>query len=154
MVQNPPEGHQRIIPYLSYADAPAAVEFLSTAFGFEVGMTMEMGEGVLGHAELHLEDNVLMLASVFEEMGQASPQNLGGHHAQVMVYVDDVDAHHAGAAAAGATILEEPTDQFYGDRSYRAVDPEGHHWVFSQNIRDVSLEEMEAAAAAMSEEQG
>ena len=154
MVQNPPEGHQRIIPYLSYADAPAAVEFLSTAFGFEVGMTMEMGEGVLGHAELHLEDNVLMLASVFEEMGQASPQQLSGHHAQVMVYVDDVDAHHARAAAAGATILEEPTDQFYGDRSYRAVDPEGHHWVFSQNIRDVSPEEMEAAAAAMAEEQG
>lgn len=154
MVQNPPEGNQRIIPYLNYADAPAAVEFLSTAFGFAVGMTMEMGEGVLGHAELHLDDNVLMLSSVFEEMGQASPQDLSGHHGQVMVYVDDVDAHHARAAAAGATILEEPTDQFYGDRSYRAVDPEGHHWVFSQHIRDVSPEEMEAAAAAMSEEQG
>ena len=154
MVQNPPEGNQRIIPYLNYADAPAAVEFLSAAFGFEVGMTMEMGEGVLGHAELHLEDNVLMLASVFEEMGQASPQNLSGHHGQVMVYVDDVDAHHARAATAGATILEAPTDQFYGDRSYRAVDPEGHQWVFSQHIRDVSPEEMEAAAAAMPEEQG
>lgn len=154
MVQNPPEGNQRIIPYLSYADAPAAVEFLSTAFGFETGMTMEMGEGVLGHAELHLGDNVLMLSSAFEEMGQASPQNLSGHHGQVMVYVDDVDAHHSRAAAAGATILEEPTDQFYGDRSYRAVDPEGHHWVFTQHIRDVSPEEMQAAAAAMGNGEG
>lgn len=154
MVQNPPEGNQRVIPYLSYADAPAAVEFLSAAFGFEAGMQMEMGEGVLGHAELHLGDNVLMLASAFPEMGQASPQDLAALHSQVMVYVDDVDAHFAQASAAGATILEEPTDQFYGDRSYRAADPEGHHWVFTQHIRDVSPEEMIAAAAAMGEEQG
>ncbi len=151
MVQNPPEGNQRIIPYLSYADAPAAVEFLCSAFGFTAGMQMPMGDGVLGHAELHLEDNVLMLASAFEEMGQASPQNLPALHGQVMVYVDDVDAHYAQAKAGGATITQEPEDQFYGDRVYRATDPEGHLWVFTQHVRDVSPEEMMAALEQMGE---
>ena len=110
-----------------------------------------MGDGVLGHAELHLEDNVLMLASVFEEMGQASPQNLPALHGQVMVYVDDVDAHCVQAKAAGATITQEPEDQFYGDRVYRATDPEGHVWVFTQHVRDVSPEEMMAAMEQMDE---
>ncbi len=151
-VQNPPEGNQRIIPYLSYADAPAAVEFLCRAYGFEAGMQMEMGGGVLGHAELHLGGNVVFLATAFDEMGQASPSNLAAVHGQVMVYVDDVDAHYERAAAAGAEISEAPADQFYGDRSYRSTDPEGHQWVFSQHIRDVSPEEMAAAAAAMAEQ--
>ncbi len=151
MVQNPPEGNQRIIPYLTYADAPAAVEFLCSAFGFTAGLQIPMGDGVLGHAELHLEDNVLMLASVFEEMGQASPQNLPALHGQVMVYVDDVDAHCAHAKAAGATITQEPQDEFYGDRDYRALDPEGHLWVFTQHVRDLSPEEMMAAMEQMSE---
>ena len=149
MVDNPPNGNQRIIPYLVYADAPAAVEFLCNAYGFEAGLLMEMGEGVLGHAELHLGDNVVFLATAFEEMGLASPKNLGGVHAQVMIYVDDVDAHYAHTKAAGAEITEAIADQFYGDRTYRTVDLEGHHWTFSQHIRDVSPEEMKAAAAAM-----
>lgn len=149
MVDNPPEGYQGIIPYLTYADAPAAVEFLCTAFGFETGLQLPMGEGRLGHAELHLGGNVLMLASVFEEMDQASPRDLAGRHSQVMVYVGDVDGHHERAQAAGANIVQPPEDQFYGDRVYRALDPEGHLWVFTQHVRDVSPEEMEAAIAEM-----
>ena len=151
MVDSPPAGSQAIIPYLSYKDAPAAIEFLCNAFGFEAGLQLPMGNGVLGHAELSLSGNLLMLATAFEEMGHASPADLAGNHAQVMVYVDDVDAHYAHAKAAGAEITQEPTDEFYGDRDYRAVDPEGHHWTFTQHVRDVSPAEMEAAAAAMAE---
>ena len=154
MVQNPPEGNQRVIPYLAYADAPAAVEFLCRAYGFEAGVQMDMGDGVLGHAELHLDDNVVFLATAFAEIGLASPQNLSAVHGQVMVYVDNVDDHYENARAAGAEIVEEIADQFYGDRSYRTNDPEGHQWVFSQHIRDVTPEEMMAAAAEMSQEGG
>ena len=154
MVQNPPEGNQRVIPYLAYADAPAAVEFLCRAYGFEAGVQMDMGDGVIGHAELHLDDNVVFLATAFAEIGLASPQNLSAVHGQVMVYVDDVDAHYENARAAGAEIVEEIADQFYGDRSYRTNDPEGHQWVFSQHIRDVTPEDMMAAAAEMSQEGG
>ena len=147
MVDNPPAGNQRIIPYLAYADAPAAVEFLCKAYGFEAGVQMEMGDGVLGHAELHLGDNVVFLSTAFAEMGHASPKDLAAVHGQVMIYVDDVDAHYEHARAAGAEIAEEIADQFYGDRNYRTVDPEGHHWIFTQHIRDVSPEELKAAAA-------
>ena len=154
MVQNPPEGNQRVIPYLAYADAPAAVEFLCRAYGFEAGVQMDMGGGVLGHAELHLDDNVVFLATAFDEIGLTSPRNLSAVHGQVMVYVDDVDEHYEKAKAAGAEITEEISDQFYGDRSYRTVDPEGHQWVFTQHIRDVTPEELEAAVAAMAEGAG
>jgi uncharacterized glyoxalase superfamily protein PhnB len=57
----------------------------------------------------------------------------------------DVDAHCARARAAEATIVAEPEDQFYGDRTYRAVDLEGHVWTFSSHVRDVSRAEAEAA---------
>ena len=57
------------------------------------------------------------------------------------IYVDDVDAHCEHARAAGATIVKEPEDQFYGDRHYTAQDPEGHQWVFGQHVCDVSDEE-------------
>ena len=63
----------------------------------------------------------------------------GPYHA-----VDDADAHCAAARAAGAEIMQEPQDQFYGDRTYRARDLEGHHWTFGQHLRDVTAEEMEA----------
>ena len=61
------------------------------------------------------------------------------------IYVDDVNAHCEHARAAGATIVKEPEDQFYGDRNYTAQDPEGHHWIFSQHLRDMTDEECMAA---------
>ena len=142
MVQNPPDGYQRVIPYLVYAYAPAAISFLVEAFGFELRFQMPGPDGRVGHAELACADNVIMLASTVESMGHASPKDLPAHHSSVMVYVDDVDAHHAQAKAAGAQVDAEPEDQFYGDRSYRAVDLEGHHWFFATHVRDVAPEDM------------
>jgi PhnB protein len=143
MAQNPPEGHQRVIPYLAYEDAPGAIDFLCNAFGFEERMRLPMPDGRIGHAELGLGDNVLMLASAYEEMGLQSPRHLPAVCAQMLCYVDDVDAHHQRAKAAGATIAMEPADQFYGDRLYRAIDPEGHRWLFATHMRDVPPEEWE-----------
>ena len=146
MPQNPPAGTQRIIPYLAYADAPAAIEFICKAFGFEERMRMPMPDGRVGHAEVGYQDNIVMLASVFSEMGFASPKDLPAIPSQILCYVDDVDAHCERARGAGANIAEEPKDQMYGDRTYRVVDPGGHHWHFHTHIRDVSPEEMMAAA--------
>jgi uncharacterized glyoxalase superfamily protein PhnB len=75
-----------------------------------------------------------------------SPRTLNGTcSANVHVYVDNVNAHCEHARAAGATIVMEPQDQFYGDRAYRARDPEGHVWSFSEHVRDVTPAEMEAS---------
>jgi PhnB protein len=142
MPKNPPEGTQRVIPYLAYNDAAAALEFLDRAFGFEERFRMPMPDGRIGHAEVAYQNNVIMVSSAYEEMGLASPSDLPAVHSQVTCYVDDVDAHYKRAKDAGATVFAEPEDQFYGDRNYRAVDLEGHRWIFSTHVRDVKPEDM------------
>jgi PhnB protein len=145
MAKYPQEGKQRIIPFLAYADAPAAIEFLCKAYGFVEEYRLMMPDGRVGHAELALDTSKISLASLWEELGFASPKDLGRVHAQLLCYVDDVDAHYERAKAAGATILDVPADQFHGDRIYRTVDPEGHRWIFATQVREVSLEEMQRA---------
>ncbi len=130
-----PAGWQRLLPYLVYADAPAALAFLSEAFGFEEAYRYPMDDGRIGHAQMTYNgQQVILLASAFPEMGLAPPAELPAVHCQVYCYVEDVDAHHARARAAGATITAEPEDQPHGDRTYRAVDPEGHRWMFSSRV--------------------
>jgi len=75
------------------------------------------------------------------------PNAVGGVNIQtVHVHLDDsVDQHCETARAAGATIIQEPTDQFHGERTYRVMDPQGHMWIFGQTIRTVTHREMEAA---------
>jgi uncharacterized glyoxalase superfamily protein PhnB len=119
---------------LAYADAAAAIEFLTRAFGFEVRFRMDLPDGSVGHAELGLGDGVVMLASEWPAGGVVSPLQLPALHAQVYVRVEDVDAHFARARAEGATIAAEPADQEYGERSYRAIDPEGQRWIFGAPI--------------------
>lgn len=143
---------QRIVPALSYDDAPAMIEFLCRAFGFEERFRLDMPDGSVGHASLVYGGEEVTLATAYPEGGLGGPSSLPHLHASVMVYVDDVDAHHAQAAAEDATILQEPEDQFYGDRTYRAADPEGGRWWFHQELREVTGEEAQAAIDAMAEE--
>ena len=133
---------QRIIPMLVYADAPAAITFLCNAFGFEESLRFDMPDGRIGHAELVYAGNTVMLSSEYPEMELSSPQHLKVRHCQVYCDVDDVDAHFLYAKNAGATILAEPEDQPHGSRIYRALDIEGHRWLFS------SLRKAEAVAGA------
>lgn len=132
---------QRIIPYLIYDDAPAAIEFLCKAFAFEEQNRWAMPDGRIGHAQLSYGDNVIWLASAFEELGYMSPRSLPASPFQVYCYVEDVDAHFVRAKAAGTTIIDGPADQFYGDRRYRATDLEGHRWIFATRMRDLPSEE-------------
>ena len=145
MVQNPPAGTQRVVPYIAYNDAPDALDFLTTTFGFEERFRMPMPDGTIGHAEIGYQDNVVMVASANDELGFASPMELKKSTALILCYVDDVDAHFEVAKAAGATIIGEPEDQPYGDRSYRAADPEGHKWFFATHVRDVDPSEMKGS---------
>ena len=126
---------QRFTPMIVYADAPAALEFLRKAFGFDVRFRMDMPDGSVGHAEVGIGDEVVMLASEWPAGGVVSPLQLPAVHAQIYVRVDDVDAHHARARAEGATIAAEPADEDHGERRYRAIDPEGHRWIFGAPLR-------------------
>ena len=141
MVRNPPENSQRIIPYIHYRDAEAAIEFICRAFGFSQGLILPgEDEGMaISHAELQRDGETLMLASEYPPNNLQSPLTAGASTGSVLVYVDDVDAHYARAKAEGAEIAEEPTDQFYGDRTYTALDTEGRRWSFHQHVEDVDF---------------
>ena len=122
------------IPMLAYDDAPAAMRFLCEALGFEEQFRMEMDDGTIGHAELALEGLQVMVATTWEAGGLSTPHRLGAAHTQLLCYVADVDAHYAHAKGCGATVLGEPQDEPHGARSYRLVDPEGHRWIFTQEV--------------------
>ncbi len=98
-------------------------------------------DGKLSHAELGFaDDGVIMLGNPSPDYHAPATT-----HCQYYVYVDDVDAHFETARDAGAKIIEEPTDQFYGDRRYVAEDPERQQWSFATRVREVSNEEMAQA---------
>lgn len=136
MVASPiPEG-PRITPYLFYENVAGALDWLARAFGFdEFGDRYTGEDGKVNHAAMKLGEGQVMMGC--PGPAYRNPKRLGAATQQLYVYVEDVDAHFARAREAGAEILEEPQDQFYGDRRYSATDPEGHHWCFAQRIRDV-----------------
>jgi len=136
----------RITPSLFYEDPAAALDFLESAFGLETSMRITDDSGKIVHAEMNYGDGLIMLGQVGWAPFAKAPTQLDGANTQtVHLEVADLASHCAQARKAGAEILMEPADQFYGDRTYRAVDCGGHHWSFSQHIRDVSVEEMKAA---------
>jgi uncharacterized glyoxalase superfamily protein PhnB len=122
---------QHIFPALRYRDAPAAIEWLERAFGFERLAVHPAPDGTVAHAELVLDGGVVMLGSVKPDaFGGRSPREVGEISQSLYVWVSDVDAHHARAAAAGAEVFRGPEDTFYGSREYSCRDPEGHVWSF------------------------
>jgi len=140
MVQNPPENFPRVTPYLLYENLDAAVDWLVPAFGLTERVRMKGPDGKANHAELGIGDGVVMMGHPGPDY--QGPKRIGNRTQLTYVYVDDVDKHYETARAAGAQILSEPTDQFYGDRTYGAEDPEGHHWSFAQHVRDIAPEDM------------
>jgi len=136
----------RLTSALCYKDPKAALKWLEAAFGFELVLLIEDGEGNLAHSQMTLGDSHVMVGNEWSA-DHASPASLGGKNTQtVHIHIDeDVDAHCQRARAAGAEILAEPETQFYGDRTYRCRDPEGHIWTVGQTVQAVTREEAEAA---------
>jgi uncharacterized glyoxalase superfamily protein PhnB len=125
-----------------YEDPAAALDWLERAFGFETTMRITDDAGHVVHAEMEAEGNRIMVGPGGWSDFAKSPKTLGGANTQsIHVGVTNLDAHYARATKAGATIVAEPAEQFYGSKTYRASDPEGHVWSFGQEIRDVPLKE-------------
>ncbi|MFN3585683.1 VOC family protein [Phenylobacterium sp.] len=136
-----------LISAICYRDPKAALDFLERAFGFELVMLVEDGEGNLAHSEMRFGNGVVMVGNEWSD-DHRSPASLGGKNTQtVHIQIEtDVDAHCERARAAGFEIIMEPATQFYGDRTYRCRDPEGHIWTVGQTVQAVSREEAEAAS--------
>jgi uncharacterized glyoxalase superfamily protein PhnB len=124
-----------VVPVLVYPDVREAVAWLSAAFGFFE--RVRIGEDHRSQMGFGDGDGSLIVADAH---GDRVPPRAPEVTHRVMVRVPDADAHCRRAREHGARILMEPTDFEYGERQYEAADPGGHHWTFSQTLRDVEPE--------------
>ena len=123
-----------VIPGMRYRDAPAAIEWLRLAFGFEKGLVVPGPDGTIAHAQLKFGNGMVMLGSArdddFGQLVKVPGESGGTVTESTYVVVDDADAHYAAAVAAGAKIVIDIHDEDYGGRGYSVRDPEGHLWYF------------------------
>jgi PhnB protein len=145
-----PDGYHSLTPYLIVNDAARALQFYQKAFGAIELMRFPRPDGKIMHAEIQIGDSRLMLADEAPQMGARSPQSIGGSPVTIHLYVEDVDRVAGLAVAAGAKVRRPVQDQFYGDRSGIFEDPFGHVWNVGTHKEDVTLEEVQKRAAAMS----
>ena len=153
MAANPiPEGYHSLQIYLAVEDAAKAIDFYKEAFGAEETVRMPGPDGKVAHAELQIGDSKLMLSDPFPHSNVRPPSERGGATASIFMYVDDVDATFEQAQRAGATVVSELEDMFWGDRFGTVADPFGHSWAMATRKEDLSEEEMaERSKAAMAE---
>lgn len=139
-----PDGYHSLTPYMGIDKAGEAIEFYKKAFGATQVMRLDMPDGRVGHAELRIGDSSLMLGTPCDQMALRNPDehtSIGLH-----LYVEDVDAQFQRAVDAGATVVSEPKDQFYGDRSASVKDPFGHLWFLVTHKEDLTEEQIRQRA--------
>ena len=145
-VKPKPDGHRAVTPYLVVAGAAKVIDFLKRTFDAQEIMRLDAPEGRIGHAELRIDDSLVMLGDAH---GEHQPMQ-----AMLHVYVADADATYRRALAAGGISVQEPTDQFYGDRSGGVRDPCGNLWWIATHIEDVPPDELRRRAEAAMRQAG
>lgn len=143
MAVNPiPSGYHSITPSAVVDDANRAIDFYQRAFGAKETYRLPMGDKI-GHAEMQIGDSRFMLSDEFPERDALSPRSRGGATGGFLIYVPDVDAAIDRAVKAGATVVQPPEDQFWGDRMGTVLDPFGHKWMLGTHKEDVAPEELQ-----------
>ena len=143
-----PKGWPRLSASVYYEDPHAAIEWLCKAFGFEKRLVVEGDDGTIVHSEITFGEGLFMIggsgknakAEEYSKIYSSPKENAGRITGALCFFVDDCDAHYKVAVESGAKIVREPTTSDYGDdywtdRSYGALDPEGHLWWFMQRIK-------------------
>ena len=135
-----PAGFSTATPNLVVADGAAAIDFYERAFGAEVQRRLEAG-GMLVHAALRIGDAIVTLCDAMPDHGFVAPSG-DAWPVFITLYVEDADAVHASALAAGATQINPIEDHLHGDRAGSVRDPFGHRWAIATHVEDVSDEEL------------
>ncbi len=138
-----PAGWPRISASLAYQDPVRAIDWLVSAFGFVVRIKVPDEKGGIQHSELTFGEGVVMVAGERSHgpVSARSPKSLAGATTQALfIYVDDIESHYTRACGAGAVVARElaTTDygaEYWSDRGYTVLDPEGHTWHFAQRMR-------------------
>ena len=133
-----------LTPYIIVKNAAQAIRFYVDVLGaVETLRLTEPNSDKIGHADLRIGDGQLMLADEAPDWGALSPASVGGTPVSLHLYVADVDAVVKRAESAGATVLRQPKDEFFGDRTAMIMDPFGHRWQLATRKEDVSPAEMQ-----------
>ena len=139
MNEAPAATTQAFFPGMRYADAPAAIDWLEKAFGFQRQVVYPGPDSPVAHAQLTFNGGMIMLGSYKEDVFKyKTPRQVGGVTQAVYVYVPDIDTQFARAKAAGAEIAVPLKDTDYGSREYSARDLEGHLWHFGTYLPDTA----------------
>ncbi len=138
--QRPTHYRDAVIAHIMIQNASAAIDFYTQALGAAEVMRIAAPDGRVLHAEIAIEGSVLMLGDA--DAPFVSPEAVGGTTVALYVYVGDVDARVLQAVEAGAKVLQQPQDMFYGARSAMLLDPFGHVWVLLTHQQDLSMEEI------------
>jgi PhnB protein len=138
-----PEGHHALTPYLRVKDAARAIDFYKQAFGAQEMFRLAEPSGRIAHAELEIGDSRLMISDEFPEMGLFAPHSSEEAPMVIHLYVENVDAIAGAASAAGARMVKDVHDEFYGDRTCKLVDPFGHYWFVATHKEDLEMDEIQ-----------
>jgi uncharacterized glyoxalase superfamily protein PhnB len=130
-----PEGYTTVTPWLISPDTARLIDYVTAAFGAEELYRFTAEDGTIGHAEVRIGNAIVMMFD--------SPPEWPPTPGFLRLYVDDADAVHQQAVAAGGTSVTEVTHLYFGDRAGRVRDPLGNLWWIHTRIEDVSTEELE-----------
>ncbi len=141
-VKSIPEGFHTITPYFNVPEAAKYIDFLKHAFDAKATFVATFTDGSLLSAEVQVGDSLVMIGE-----GDSDEKNI--MRASLYMYVDNVDAAFKKAIQAGAKSIEQPVDQFWGDRSGVVEDPAGNQWWIATHKEDMSTEELVRRAEEM-----
>jgi PhnB protein len=142
-----PDGISVVIPRLFCRDPAAEIEFCVTTFG-AVELNRRPGpDDVVAHALITIGPAMVMIESEWPQITNRAPSPDGSSPVALYVYVENVDETVSRAAAAGATTLMPPTDQFWGDRTAWIMDPAGHVWTVATRVEEPTEDERQARLA-------
>jgi uncharacterized glyoxalase superfamily protein PhnB len=133
-----PDGYTSVTPYLTVKGVETLLDFVKKAFDADETVRMARADGTIGHAEVAIAGSVVMMG---EASGEFPPMP-----GMIHLYVDDCDATYQRALASGATSMQEPADQFYGDRTAGVRDPSGNVWWIAKHVEDIPEDEMSKRA--------
>jgi PhnB protein len=140
---------REVFPYLRVRKAAEAIEYYAKAFGAVEKFRLTEPGGRVGHAELDLGGTTIMLSDEYPEYGIRGPESIGGTSMSIHLHVDDADEMLRSAVDAGGTMVREPQDQFYGERSGTVRDPYGHEWNVGHEIEKVEPAELQRGYTKM-----
>src|SRR5262245_41168016 len=144
MPKGTPEGN--LAPHLVCAGAADAIEFYKKAFDAEELLVLAGNDRKIMHAAVSINGSRVMLVDENRNYGLLSPKALNGTPVVIHLNVPDVDRFFERAVAAGAKVIMPVADMFWGDRYGVVEDPWGHRWSIATHLRDMTVDELKAAA--------